>query len=127
MIFLVMELLEGGSLRKYLIKARESGKNIPPKFCALIMKQIIEALLFVHKNHYMHRDLKPENIMFSNNDYLTSLKMIDFGIGMKPTWNPDLGIKSHCGTLCYMSPEQLLNSVCTKVLFISFLICGNVE
>ena len=65
--FIFMELLEGGSL-KDLILRRYINNNINYLFkeseCSLIMKGVLEALNYLHKNKIIHRDIKPENIMF---------------------------------------------------------------
>jgi serine/threonine protein kinase len=45
-------------------------------FCRYIMKQLFDALLFVHTKDIVHRDLKPENVLLDNN---FNVKLTDFG------------------------------------------------
>ena len=56
-IYLVMELIRGGSLEK--IKFTEH-------IASVIIKSLLSALEYLHYKNIMHRDLKPENIMFKN-------------------------------------------------------------
>lgn len=44
-----------------------------------ILKQILSAVFYCHKNGIVHRDLKPENILFEDPNSFNSLKVIDFG------------------------------------------------
>lgn len=116
MIFLVMEYLRGGSLRDYIIKHCSENKFISLEECSIIMKQIFEALCYLHFRNFAHRDLKPDNIMFSVPDNIYSLKLIDFGISYKLEWKMNSNFeKSRCGTRLYMAPEQLMYFVSTKV------------
>ncbi len=71
--YIVMVLLEGGTLRHFL---REHGP-LPLDTCAFIVAQIASALDRAHSRGVIHRDLKPENILMDEdqNVYLT-----DFGI-----------------------------------------------
>lgn len=78
-----------------------------------IMKQLVGAVYYLHKNDIVHRDIKMDNILLAknandqNDEYF--IKLVDFGLSIIKT-GP--GIKSmlteRCGTLIYMSPEILL-------------------
>ena len=46
---------------------------------ALIMKQVISAVFYCHKNGIVHRDLKPENILLEDSKSFSNIKIIDFG------------------------------------------------
>lgn len=74
---LVTELCEKGELFGYL---RENDAKIEHDQAALILKQVISAVLFMHNKDICHRDLKPENILIDSisKDYI-QIKMIDFG------------------------------------------------
>ena len=56
-IYLVMELIRGGSLEKIKYNERDAS---------VIMKSLLSALEYLHYKNIMHRDIKPENIMFKN-------------------------------------------------------------
>ncbi len=109
--FIFMELLEGGSLRDLILR-RYTNKNINYLFkeseCSLIMKGVLEALNYLHKNKIIHRDIKPENIMFKKKDDLSSVMLCDFGLLYHLSLTEDL-IQGTCGTTIYMSPEIIKN------------------
>lgn len=69
-LFLFMDLIEGGSLKEFIIERYINcieGKAhyfMTDAEIATIMKGIFEGLHYMHKNSIAHRDLKPENIMF---------------------------------------------------------------
>jgi hypothetical protein len=104
--YLVMELLEGETLRKRLDRQRKL--HIP--LAIDIARQIARGLHAAHARGVVHRDLKPDNIFLSfhpaNPDSVT-VKLIDFGIakiqgqGAMLTHQGDL-----LGTPAYMAPEQ---------------------
>lgn len=67
------------------------------------MKQILEAIQFLHKNNIMHRDIKSSNILISNDNII---KLTDFGLARRKN---DIGCYTkHMVTLWYRSPELLL-------------------
>ena len=59
--YVVSEYLKGGSVMKRL---REHGKPYSEWTTYLIVKQILEALRYIHAHDIAHRDLKLENLMF---------------------------------------------------------------
>ena len=94
---------------------------------AKIMKQILEAVNYLHDNGVVHRDLKPENIMLLSNQ--TDLKLIDFGtVVQKPKRGKCL--KRFIGTSYYIAPEVIQENYnekcdiwsCGVILYI--LLCG---
>jgi calcium-dependent protein kinase len=59
---------------------RKYKKNMPEEDCAIVMKQIFNALKYMHDTkNIIHRDLKPLNIMLREEDNLNSIILIDFG------------------------------------------------
>ena len=65
-----------------------------------LVRQMLQALTYLHRRQVMHRDLKPNNILVSNNQ----VKLVDFGLSSHKGQN---GTSS--GTLLYMAPEMLRN------------------
>lgn len=101
--YLVMQYVEGESLRKYL-----TGKRLKPEAIANIVRQIGNALVAAHQEGVVHRDLKPENIMVQ---FLPGgeehVVLIDFGIAaIKDAQSPMAGTTTIAGTYPYMAPEQ---------------------
>ncbi len=76
--YLVMELLDGVSLRE-LLKAK--GRKYPPLSRLLgILIQVCEALDAAHAKGVVHRDLKPDNVFVVKRDGEDFVKVLDFGI-----------------------------------------------
>jgi serine/threonine-protein kinase len=107
--FLVMELLEGTSLRRLV----EPGKTMPQPRLVDVMDQVLDALDAAHQRRIVHRDLKPDNIFLirhaGRDDFV---KVLDFGIS-KFLGSLGGGVSttrtgSVMGTPQYMSPEQAM-------------------
>ena len=95
--YIVMELVEGITLKKYIEKkARLSFKE-----AVSIAIQVSMGIQAAHNNHIIHRDIKPQNIMISKDG---KVKVTDFGIAKAATSNT---ITSNVmGSVHYTSPEQ---------------------
>ena len=112
-LFLFMDLIEGGSLKEFIIERYVNcieGKSkyfMTDKEAATIMKGILEGLHYMHKNSIAHRDLKPENIMFKDKNDLNSIIIGDFGIADDMTIHGLSNNGNKCGTLIYMAFEML--------------------
>ena len=101
-LFIIMEFIKYGTLKEFM---RKNKGKIKEEEVSLIIKQILSATEYLHNKLICHRDIKPENIMFSKENDLNSIKLIDFGLSQQNLFNPLL--KGYCGTLIYMSPEQI--------------------
>lgn len=95
---IVMEYLDGGSLRSRL----DAGINETDAIKYL--RQIADGLACVHQHSVLHRDLKPGNIMLRSDD---SVALIDFGLAKRARLEAEMTDKGEIfGTPYYMSPEQ---------------------
>ncbi|HEC23487.1 MAG TPA: hypothetical protein ENI95_11290 [Chloroflexi bacterium] len=96
--YIVMRLIEGGTLRKKLYYERIS---LPE--AAHILEQVADALDYAHQQGIIHRDLKPSNILLDErgNAYLS-----DFGIAKMLGSTTQVTASGVVGTPSYMSPEQ---------------------
>ncbi|HSS09011.1 MAG TPA: protein kinase, partial [Acidimicrobiales bacterium] len=99
--FLVMELLEGGSLRSVL----DRGHLLTPAQGALIGGDAARALDYAHRRGLVHRDIKPANLLF---DEEGQVSIADFGLARalaEATWTEPAG--AVLGTARYAAPEQV--------------------
>ena len=104
--FMVMEYIEGYSLRR---KLRETRK-LPLAECAHLIESVTDALDAAHAKKVLHRDIKPENIMLTpTGDEFERVRLIDFGIARVEDSQlaPATTIPRGIGTILYIAPEQL--------------------
>lgn len=100
-LFMVMELLEGETLHH---KIRHNGR-LAPKVACDVIKQIAEALRYIHGRAIIHGDIKSENILLIRTpDRRRVVKLLDFGLA-----RPDAAThtKNVEGTPEYLSPERI--------------------
>uniref|UniRef100_A0A0N5C7P7 Protein kinase domain-containing protein n=1 Tax=Strongyloides papillosus TaxID=174720 RepID=A0A0N5C7P7_STREA len=71
-IVIISEYYNNGTLQDLINKYR----RLPEKTCAIIFRQLIEAVNYLHQRGVVHRDIKPLNILFDEN---RNLKLVDFG------------------------------------------------
>ena len=95
--FIVMELVEGITLKDYIRQRGRLDMNTAIDFSI----QIASGLAAAHENHVIHRDIKPQNIIVGSNG---SLKVTDFGIAKAATSNTMS--TTNMGSVHYISPEQ---------------------
>ena len=105
--YLVMEYIEGQTLKKYI----QTNGPLQPSVAVKIMKQLVSAIANAHHNGIIHRDIKPQNILMdSEND----VKITDFGIAMALSATSHTKTNSVIGTVHYLSPEQARGGMATK-------------
>ncbi len=107
--FLVMELLEGATLREAL----RPQKCFAPAQVLSILRDVCAALEAAHHRQLVHRDLKPENIFLVRSERRDIAKVLDFGIAKflstaTQQRTADTAPGALLGTPRYMSPEQWL-------------------
>jgi len=105
-IFLVMEMVEGHTLREYL---NEQGKLSITDGIKFLLP-VLSALAAAHKIGIVHRDIKPENILISKEG---RIKIADFGLAKGPLIGGTLTAESSVilGSVSYLSPEQVQRGV----------------
>ena len=95
--YIVMELIEGITLKKYI----EKKSRLSYKEAVSIAIQVSMGIEAAHNNHIIHRDIKPQNIIISKDG---KVKVTDFGIAKAASSNT---ISSNVmGSVHYTSPEQ---------------------
>lgn len=99
MKYIVMEYLDGITLKEYLDK-----KGVLSwKEACIYTVQILRALEHTHSKDVIHRDIKPQNIILQKNG---EIKVTDFGIAKTPHEQLSAGKERAIGTVYYISPEQ---------------------
>lgn len=83
--------MKGGELQDYIAE----HDYLSERETQFLMKQILEALAYMHEKSIVHLDLKPENILLDNLDS-RQLKIIDFGISQR--YDVNANIKGIYGT-----------------------------
>jgi len=102
--YLVMELLEGESLKRML---KEVG-TLPPERALAILLKVSAAVAAAHKAGIVHLDLKCENVFVRETAAGDEVKVLDFGLARLQGEEPlDLGDGMTVGTIGYMAPEQI--------------------
>lgn len=102
---MVMDLMSGGHLLTKIQNISEIKLN--EEIIAIIMKQLLSAVYYLHDKKICHKDIKPENVMFSDECDINSLKLIDFGTSISyAKYTQLIGI---CGTRNYQAPEIIQN------------------
>jgi serine/threonine protein kinase len=101
--YIVMELVEGRTIRDLLINAEAPG----PEQALIIVSGVLEALAYSHQHGIVHRDIKPANVIITHSG---AVKVMDFGIaralhGAQSTMTQTGMVM---GTPQYLSPEQAL-------------------
>ncbi|OCT98542.1 calcium/calmodulin-dependent protein kinase type IV isoform X1 [Xenopus laevis] len=100
-ISLVLELVTGGELFDRIV---EKG-YYSERDAADAVKQILEAVAYLHENGIVHRDLKPENLLYATPAPDAPLKIADFGLSK--IVDDQVTMKTVCGTPGYCAPEIL--------------------
>ena len=101
-IYIIMEYIKGGTLKTYMKKNKE---NLNENTTKKIIFYLLNAINYLHKLKIIHSDIKPENIMFENEEDISTLKLIDFGLSSFNNKENE-----YCGTFLYMAPEILFNN-----------------
>src|SRR5689334_11821184 len=98
--FMVLELLEGGSLRSML----DTGTLLTVAQAARVGRDVASALEYAHARDVLHRDVKPANLLFDEHGVV---RVADFGLARalaEASWTEPAG--GMLGTARYASPEQ---------------------
>lgn len=123
-VYLVMELVTGGELFDRIV---EKG-SYTERDASHLIRQILEAVDYMHERGVVHRDLKPENLLFFSPAEDSKIMISDFGLSKME----GSGIMATaCGTPGYVAPEVLAQQPygkevdCWSIGVIAYiLLCG---
>ena len=112
--YLVMELIEGRSLREEMRAHASRLGQMRPERAAAILAQVCAGIEAAHRLGIIHRDLKPDNVMIETAaDGTERVLVLDFGIAKlavpengEQTWKGLTDENTIVGTPKYISPEQ---------------------
>ena len=101
--YIVMELIEGITLKEYLQKkGRLSWQE-----AVFFAEQICRALVHAHSRGIIHQDIKPQNVIILRDG---TAKLTDFGIASFATTQETRVVQEAIGSVHYISPEQAKGS-----------------
>ncbi|KAF2753207.1 calcium/calmodulin-dependent protein kinase [Pseudovirgaria hyperparasitica] len=101
--YIVTQLATGGELFDRIC---DQGKYTE-KDAAETIRQVLDAVNYLHKNNVVHRDLKPENLLYLTKDPMSTLVLADFGIA-KMLDSKDEVLTTMAGSFGYAAPEVML-------------------
>ena len=106
--YFVLELMKNGNLMEVLKQSQENNWRLNNRDYAMITKQIVRALNYMHKKDVIHRDLKLENVMVDIGSSEQGkpeliIKLTDFGFSK--VLEKDKKESNKLGTTPYMAPE----------------------
>ena len=97
--FLVMDYAPNGTVRK----RHPKGGGLPLPTILNYVKQVADALQYVHDEHFIHCDIKPENLLVGRRQ---EILLSDFGIALIAQTSRSHSMQDVAGTASYMAPEQ---------------------
>ncbi|OMJ91760.1 hypothetical protein SteCoe_5661 [Stentor coeruleus] len=98
--YIITELCQGGSLNERLRKLHKFPETMTAEF----MKQVLDAVEYLHSKNIVHRDIKLENILLTDSS-TNNIKIADFGCSTH--LKPNQTLNNCCGSLYYLAPEVL--------------------
>ncbi|CEP60686.1 putative serine/threonine protein kinase KIC1 LALA0_S01e16644g [Lachancea lanzarotensis] len=101
-LWVIMEFCAGGSLRTLL----RPGK-IGEQYIGVIMREILTALVHIHRDGVIHRDIKAANVLITNDGHV---KLCDFGVAAQLS-QTKIRRQTMAGTPYWMAPEVIMEGV----------------
>lgn len=109
-LYLIMQLVSGGELFDRIV---EKG-FYTEKDASTLIRQVLDAVNYLHRMGIVHRDLKPENLLYFNPQDGSKIMISDFGLS-KMEGSGDV-MSTACGTPGYVAPEVLAQKPYSKAV-----------
>ncbi|KAM4678218.1 calcium/calmodulin-dependent protein kinase type 1D [Discoglossus pictus] len=109
-LYLVMQLVSGGELFDRIV---EKG-FYTEKDASTLIRQVLDAVFYLHRLGIVHRDLKPENLLYFSQEEESKIMISDFGLS-KMEGKGDV-MSTACGTPGYVAPEVLAQKPYSKAV-----------
>ncbi|XP_026065180.1 calcium/calmodulin-dependent protein kinase type 1D-like [Carassius auratus] len=109
-LYLIMQLVSGGELFDRIV---EKG-FYTEKDASTLIRQVLDAVNYLHSMGIVHRDLKPENLLYFNPQDASKIMISDFGLS-KMEGTGDV-MSTACGTPGYVAPEVLAQKPYSKAV-----------
>lgn len=105
-----LQYCEGGSAADFVTRLNAANRRISEEHVAYILRETVNALTHLHRNHYVHRDVRGRNILLTAEG---EVKLCDFGL--TATTGDTMGKRSTCiGSPCWMAPEMFANEAAKR-------------
>ena len=100
-IYIVTEICKGGELFDEIL----NRSKFTEKDAITVMRRLLSAINYCHKQNIVHRDLKPENMLLEQDKDLEKMKIVDFGTSL--SFDSDRPLDEKLGTAYYIAPEVI--------------------
>ncbi|SCU77830.1 LADA_0A02432g1_1 [Lachancea dasiensis] len=101
-LWVIMEYCAGGSLRT-LLRPGKIGEH----YIGIIMRELLTALMHIHRDGVIHRDIKAANVLITNDGHV---KLCDFGVAAQLS-QTKIRRQTMAGTPYWMAPEVIMEGV----------------
>ncbi|XP_068120469.1 serine/threonine-protein kinase 17A-like [Hyperolius riggenbachi] len=102
-IILVMEYAAGGEIFNQCVADQDEA--FTEKDVIRLIRQILQGVLYLHRNNVVHLDLKPQNILLTSSNPLGDIRIVDFGLSRQVDTIKE--VREILGTPEYVAPEVL--------------------
>eukprot|EP00118_Oscarella_pearsei_P027084 m.310749 g.310749 ORF g.310749 m.310749 type:complete len:419 (+) comp54425_c0_seq1:96-1352(+) len=104
-IWVVMELCDGGSVSRLARAVVAAGRRLGEDVIGYVLREVLQALVYLHNNGVIHRDIKGSNILLTRQG---NVKLADFGVAAKTMSHEVVRRRtSIVGTPHFMAPEVI--------------------
>ncbi|XP_031771312.1 neither inactivation nor afterpotential protein C [Apis florea] len=104
-IWFVMELCDGGTVMDLVHGLLAMNKKMREEHIGFILREVIQAMIYLNENNVMHRDIRGSNILLTKEG---EIKLVDFGLSR--TCQAEIGKRYTCvGSPSWMAPEVAIS------------------